>query len=84
MENISQLSVSSEQYERLLTAQAVAVSLYRGGSALFSKLARIGTVEECEDYVNTPSLLIVLEGTEYLGSEGVLVSDLIPPDRQEK
>jgi hypothetical protein len=75
----AQLSITTEQYERIQTAEAVAVSLYRNSGLLFSKVARIGTISECEDYVNTPALLIIYQGVEYIGSEVVLTKDLIPP-----
>ncbi|MFA5056540.1 MAG: hypothetical protein WC485_00370 [Opitutaceae bacterium] len=74
------LNVDREQYDRILQSEAVAVSMYRGSSGMFSKLARIGTMAECEAYVNTPALLLVFDGNEYLGSEVVAVGDLLPPD----
>ena len=77
---ISPLSITPEQFEQIKQAEAVAVSNYNSASGRFSKLAKIGTVEECEDWLAAPSLFIVFDGTEYLGSEVVRTSDLLPPE----
>lgn len=79
-EMISPLAVDQDQYERIKSSEAVAVSMYRGNSGLFSKLGHVGTVDECESYVKIPALFIVPSNVEYLGSEVVLTKDLLPPD----
>ncbi len=79
MTDVLPLSVSQEQYDRIRQADAVVVNKYSGSGGMFTRLARIGTVAECEDYIATPSLLIIPSGLEYLGSEVVLAGDLLPP-----
>jgi hypothetical protein len=74
------LSITQEQYDRIKAAEAVVVGKYSGSGGAFSKLAFIGSEQECEEFIETPSLFLIPQGLEYLGHEVVLREDLIPPE----
>lgn len=82
MSEISQLCVTHDEYRKIQAAQAVVVNKYRSNYGLYSHLAFIGTKDECDAVVETPAILIVVSGVEYLGSEVVLTKNLLPPDPQ--
>lgn len=77
---ISNLAITPEQFEQIKQAEAIAVHNYESSQGRFGELAMIGAAEECQACIDTPTILLVYDTIRYLGSEVVLVSDLLPPD----
>ena len=81
-EPVLPLSVTQEQYDRIRQAEVVVVAEFTGPQGRYTKLAFIGSVEECEDFVSTPRLIVVTTGVECDGYVVVPVSELLPPEEK--
>ncbi len=77
---ISRLEITTEQYEQIKQAEAVAIRNYDSPQGRYGVVTMIGTYEECEESATTPAILLVPEPIKYLGSEVVWSADLLPPD----